>query len=241
MILGIFGDSFADFPHEHTPKNVSHAWFNILAKKLGCERGLHGETGTSPYHAYKKFLDFYKRYKVAVFVISDHARYTKSLRFEFDNQKDIHHLTSIERVQNFKDTRTITSKDRQRCEWLEGYFKMDDIEYKLKMTELMVEHMGKLNPNTIFYPGFLTYEKTDVPEKYRLINLVYNQWEHFNIKPEDFLNYKETNNLIGHMVPEYNQAFADVLYSKITTGKYDFSYFDNVIIKGRKSEYYVEK
>lgn len=241
MMLGIFGDSFADFSSIYTPTTTESAWFNILAKKLNCGRGLHGQAGTSVYQAYKNFLSIHKRYRVAVFIISDHMRYTKSLRFEFDEQKDLHSVTSIERLQNLRKTKPLTENDKQRCDWLEGYFKMDDEEYKLDMTELMIQHMTSLNPNTIFYPGFLTYSKSEVPEKYRLVNLVYNQWEHFKIKPEEFLNYTETTNVVGHMVPEYNKAFADVLYSKITTGKYDFSYFDNVVIKGRKSEYYVEK
>ena len=240
MILGIFGDSFADFPHDHTPKNVSHAWFNILAKKLGYERGLHGETGTSPYNAYKKFLSLHKRYRIAVFIISDHMRYTQSLRFEFDNHENLYHTTSIERLQNLRDTKPLTINDKQRLDWLEGYFKMDDKDYKLTMTELMVRHMSTLHSNTIFYPGFSDYP-SEVPEKYRLTNLVYNQLERFNIKPEEFFQYKETDNVIGHMGPEYNQAFANVLYSKINTGKFDFSYFDKVRIRARKSDYYIER
>jgi hypothetical protein len=239
MKLGIFGDSFATLTTE-TTKNSEYAWFNILSNKLNYEVCTHGLSGTSIYQSYKKFLEHYKSYDKIIFVLSDVSRYTKFSNFE--RYEEPLAITSISRLENLRNHGTkLTLNDQRFLNHLEGYFIVDDIEFKVDMARLMMHHMLELNKNTYFYAGFDGIIDDEIPRQYTLHNIIDLQLKYFKIKTSDFLKFKETPNMIAHMTHEYNEAFANVIHSKITTGKFDFSYFDQVKKIEQPSEYYLKR
>lgn len=239
MKLGIFGDSFATFTGAKPSENAEHAWFDILSNKLNYELCTHGLSGTSIYYSYKNFLEHYKSYDTIVFILSEVSRYTKFLSFE--NHPEPLPITSVPRLENFRQTNYLTINDIKLLNNLQGYFMIDDIDFKTDMAKLMMYHMSELHKNIIFYAGFDGIMDDEIPYQYTLKNIIDLQLEHFNIKTEDFFKYKETSNMIAHMTHEYNEAFANVIYSKMTTGKFDFSYFDNVKKIQQPLEYYFER
>lgn len=240
MKLAVLGDSFADFSSEDTPHNVEYAWFNRLANKLDATLIRHARRGSSIYNAYKNFLTTYKKCDVVIVIVTNPDRYTKSYMFSDGQERNVGSITFCEYLK--KHFTNFNADDRKYLDELAIHMKHDDYDFKFDMSELMLMHMESLHPNVIFYPSFDYSFKPErkkqeqVPDKYCLRNIQIKQFGQLKMETDSFI--KEKQPIVGHLVHEYNNALAEVLYSRIKQNKYNFSYFDRVHTIQMRKEYY---
>ena len=244
MKIGIFGDSFAD-PVNDVRKNAPYAWYNILANKLPnvTTLGLHGVGASSLFFSYQKFLKLYTEYDLIICCVTGATRYPKPLTLS-DGQ--LRHYCGVGAVANaYKYLgKNITSDDKRTLEHLSGYFIMNVDEYHWVASDLIMNHMSSLHPNIVFYPCFLDsftkerFIRDGIAEKYLLFHMYRKQLKLMNIDNDAEKNEKDT--IIGHLVHEYNEFFANLLFKKLQTGKYDFTGYDDITHIALPNDYYYE-
>jgi len=96
MKIGIFGDSFADHRNgqlttiigEHT----NFSWPCLLRDAMDCPADLEGQSGTSIFYSYEKFMSLYKEYTHVVFVYSYPWRYPYLRHDLIENDRYLHWL-----------------------------------------------------------------------------------------------------------------------------------------------------
>lgn len=242
MKIGIFGDSFAD-PVNEKRKNDPHAWYNIFAGNfsLPTELELHGVSASSVFYSYKKFLDLYQNYDIIIFCVSTPDRYPKSLIMSSGQE---HHFCGLGGVENIRRAlgEKITNEDKRTLEHLTGYFIMNVYEYNTIAADLMLNNMSSLHSNVIFYPCFSDsfskerQEKENIPQKCQLFEMYRKQLQLLDIDETEEKFERDT--IIAHLVQEYNLFFANVLYKKVTSGKWDFTGYDDIKSISKPKEYY---
>lgn len=244
MRLGIFGDSFADSVND-VKKNAPYAWFNILASKLPnvTKIGVHGAGASSLFFSYQKFLKLYEQYDQIIFCVTGATRYPKPLILSDGQVRHYCGMGAIENAYKYLGNK-ITSDDKRTLDHLTGYFIMNVDEYCWTASDLMMNHMSTLHPKVIFYPCFADsftsdrFNKEVIPQKYLLFHMYKDQLKLMNISEDREKN--EKNTIVGHLVHEYNEFFANVLYKKIQTGKFDFTGYDDIKHISQPNEYYYE-
>lgn len=244
MKIGIFGDSFAD-PVNAKIKNDPRAWFNIFANKFSDQVSieLHGMSASSIFYSYQKFLQNYHKYELIVFLVTTPDRYPKSLTLSHGQE---HHFCGIGAIENVRKIlgKRITLDDERILRHLEGYFIMNVHEYCMVTADLMLNNMSFLHPQVIFYPCFSDsftkerQEKENIPKNCELFEMYKRQLQQLKI-PEE-AEKKELDTIIGHLVHEYNDFFANLLYKKVISGKWDFTGYDDIKTIAQPKEYYYE-
>jgi len=260
MKLGVYGDSFG------TSKNpaIKTAWYNLLGEMLGATVETHAVGGSSVYYSYKRFLATHERYDVIVFMVSDPIRYTRDISEDFpdlflktaplDNFRKMlpipnQGMVSVIREKLIKDG-TMTKTQEKILDDLNGWFNSVDIEYNTDMVELMLSNIETIHSDVIFYPGFKfsmandRMLKTGIDNRYNMLSLVDEQAHKLKIKNFNLLQYSMKENektMSAHLGPEYNATLANLFYSKITVGKWDWSDFDNIVITNPTDFYYLNQ
>lgn len=244
MRIGIFGDSFAD--GVNGPRRAApYAWYNILASKFPnvTNIGVHGVGASSLFFSYQKFLQLYHQYDLIIFCVTGATRYPKPLTLSDGQERHYCGMGAVANAYKYLGNK-ITSDDKRTLDHLSGYFIMNVDEYHLIASDLFINHMQSLHPNIIFYPCFLDsftkdrFEKEGITEKHLLFHMYRKQLRLMNIDNDTEKNEKDT--IIGHLVHEYNEFFANVLHKKIQTGKYDFTGYDDITSIAQPNEYYYE-
>ena len=94
---------------------------------------------------------------------------------------------------------------------------------------IYLEKIEKLHSNTLYYPCFADSFSKERFKSYELdqnFNVMHTMW-HRQLEllglSSDSIGLAETNNLCGHLGPEFNEFFAEMLYKRIQTGKWDHS------------------
>lgn len=242
MKLAVIGDSFADFSSESTPRDVEYAWFNILAEKLDAKLYHKALRGGSVYNSYKSFLTLYQKCDLIIFIVTNPERYTKVFTFSDGHKRVVGSAAYCDYLRNTFEG--LTEDDYKILDGIQNYLMFDDYEFKNDMSELMLQHIKSLHSNVIFYPSFAhsfqpeRKKKEKIPNKYCLNEIQKKQMNQLRLDSDTL--FRETDLIVGHLVHEYNAAFANVLHSRIASGYFNFSFFDNVHKIKLDKDYYYE-
>lgn len=229
MKIGIFGDSFAYTAAPHLI-NSPRSWINILANKLHAEVETHGQYCTSVFYSYKKFLEHYLKYDLIIFIVTNPTRYPGSLMIH--NKKK--HFAGMQDIEITLADKTLSNADRQEVENLRAYFLIQHGPYADTASSLMLKHIETLHDNVVFYPAFIDsfdetrYAESGIDPKYVLFSM----WDHQRIKLGVSLENanRELSSICSHLIHEYNEFFGNVLYTKVTTGVWDFTGYEDIVI-----------
>jgi hypothetical protein len=125
-----------------------------------------------------------------------------------------------------------------------GYFQLvrqienytDERGRDTDVCRLMIEKVSTVRPNTILVPC-MDWELNILPTDKNLLSIYQKQMQTLGL---DAHNVKENTKWIsGHLTPEYNKLFADILSSRIDNGTWDNWVIPNVIFDSHKDEYFV--
>ena len=139
----------------------------------------------------------------------------------------------------------LTDYDRNKLNDVIGWFNATkkEFEYFSDMSDLMTDRIEECS-KTILYPCFSDSFTPARFEKHKLdkdIHFMHSIWfrqlEVMGIEANNF-TAQETEKLCGHLVPEFNLFFANMVFKKIKTGKWDNTGFFDVTIKEPRKIYY---
>ena len=151
--LAIFGDSWADPNHGHElyPELDQLAWPNLLGRPVAN----YAHAGSSLYASYRLFLDHYRDYEQIVFVVTSVGRLplnqvtTRSgVTWAISNADTAQHFLR-DRPQDWSTMMT------QRLKAIFDYYLwLQDYDADTHAAHLMLEHVSRLRPDTLFIPAF---------------------------------------------------------------------------------------
>ena len=155
-----------------------------------------------------------------------------------------YHVTSIPHIEHLSNSGPATPSDLEVLNNLRGWFESYHEEYEYDMIDFMLDKIESYNDNTIIIPCFensFTKKRFDKynldPDLHPLHNIWHRQLDLLGIDPEGRV-LAETEIMCGHLSPEWNVFLADLLYTRITTGKWDYSGFYDVKMKYPANYYY---
>lgn len=238
MKIALYGDSFA-----FSKQPLDTSWYSVLSKKLNCTIDTHAITGSSVYHSYKQFMKSNHNYDSIIFLVTEPGRYYRNVPISTGETPNFH---AIEGIRWWRENNKLLNEDDLRkLDDIEGWYKASDIEYALDMVELMMDKIEAIRSDVIFVPCF----DNSFPKKWELrepnvmplVELFRRQaailWGSTSVDFDVFT--RENPNLMSaHWGPEFNEYFANVMYNRITTGKWDFSGYKNVTLQYTKNDYY---
>lgn len=253
MKIGIYGDSYTT---PHGPFNVPTNWYNRLVwlikhdthSDLGYSEPIlthYGLGGSSLYYSYRKFTETAYLNDLNIFLVTSLNRFPTCLPLSIHGGRDWP-FTCESQVHSFKETwkDELSENDNLRLDDLAAWFRVVDGQYNIDMAELILDKLESMNTNTIFYPCFSDSFSDNRYKKHKLdktLNHMHSMWirqlDLFDINPDNF-NAMETDKLCGHLVPEFNLFFANMMFKRIKTGKWDNSGFFDVKIDGPRKLYY---
>jgi len=260
MKIGIYGDSYASANSTHAVK-----WFDLLAEKLRngqevkkpwwsfwskktepapgkVELTSYAKAGSSFFYTYQKFLKTHNEQDLNIVLVTGSGRYPHVVKIE---QREFvitteDHVEEIVRMLNGK----ISTSDLRKLADVKAWFRASAGEFNLAMQELMLTKLESLHNNTLFYPCFADSFAKERFERYGLdqqFNVMHTLW-HRQLEllglPSVGMSAPETGNLCGHLGPEFNEFFAEVLYKRITTGKWNHTGFLDVTLQNPLDFYY---
>ena len=246
MKIGIYGDSYTTFHGSHDqPTN----WYTKLASLLSDNNSKvdvahYGMGGSSLYYSYQKFHNTHRENDLNIVLITGPSRYPFSIQMETPNH--IRVFTCKEHVMSTIDALadTLTNDELRKLNNVIAWFDacLDD-RYFNDVGELMVDRISS-TPNTIVYPCFSDSFTSEQFKKHNLNkhmhfmhSLWFRQCELLKIDPESF-SAIEKKTLCGHLSMEFNVFFAQVLYKRIQTGKWDHTGLLDVTISQPRKFYY---
>jgi hypothetical protein len=239
MNIGIYGDSFAHY----NPTCPDFNWTTILGKKIAGSTVIHyGLSSTSVYYSYKKFLDNYHKNDLNIFLVTNPARYTKSINI---NNKELL-LSYINSVEFYKkeNIKNLSPIDLQILDDLRGWYIASDQEFLTTASGLMISHMQALDNKVIVFPCFDNsftidqHKKYGIPKEHFMFNYVLQTAALLNMDVYTLNHLEIPTTIAHHLPPEFNQFVAECMYKKITTSVWDFSNFENIKLEHPKEYYY---
>lgn len=246
MKIGIYGDSYTT---PHGKFDVPTNWYNYLASLLSDTHGPttinhYGRAGSSLYYTYRTFLDTNHENDLNIILVTGSSRYPHVVELSVPGNSRT--FTSKQHVQScFTDlAHMLTKDDIIKLNSVIGWFDASiDQKYFQDLAELMVDKLI-ISPNTILYPCFPDSFSSDQLKRQNLdkdIHFMHSLWfrqcELLGIDPNTFTAL-EKETLCGHLTEEFNIFFANMVYKKIQTGKWDHSGFLDVTIEKPRKFYY---
>jgi hypothetical protein len=241
MKLAVYGDSFG----VGISINAHFNWYDVLAKKLGLEKiDNYSLPGTSLYYSYKEFLKTHHKYDKIIFLVTGTDRFPTPV--SFSNGKIKHGVTGLVHINSLRTSRTtyecdITDEDMITLDKLESWFSLLDEEHEKTMFSLMLDDIERLHNDVILYPNFITsftlarFDKHGIPIDKTMSDIHNEQLKKLNLLNSNIIE-KTT---CGHMIPEYNHFFANLMYNKIVNNKWDYTGLDDIKIE-HPADYYYE-
>jgi hypothetical protein len=219
----------------------------MLSKDANTEVAInhHGKGASSVYYTYRKFLDTSYENDLNVVLISGPQRFPHIVELSVPGNTQA--FTCKEQVQGSIETldNILTDSDRVKLNNVIGWFdatKKED-QYFIDMSDLMISKIEECS-KTILYPCFSDSFTPERFKKHKLdkdIHFMHSLWvrqlEVMGIEVNNF-SAQETDKLCGHLVPEFNLFFANMVFKKIKTGKWDNTGFFDVTIKEPRKIYY---
>ena len=180
-------------------------------------------------------------YDLNIFLATSPCRYTKPV--ELTKSKYPYYLTSIEQIDYMESNYELEPEDFIKLKSIRGWFESVDVDYENDIFDLMLDKIESTR-NTIIVPCGSTSFNQARFDKYELdmdLHTLHSIWvrqrDLLGLEPNIFLG-KEKEILCGHLSPEWNIFFANVLYKRITTGKWDYSGFYDVKMEHPANYYY---
>lgn len=246
MKIGIYGDSYTT---PHGSYNQPTNWYNKLASLMSPTHGVvginhHGKGGSSLYYSYREFFDTYHENDLNIVLVTGPGRYPYTIQME--TLGNVRVFTSKEHVLGTIDILAdkLTNDELKTLNNAVAWFDAClDARYLNDVAELMVDKISSM-PNTIVYPCFSDSFSTGQFKKqglnknmHYMHSLWFRQCEIFDIDPNGFTAL-EKDTLCGHLSMEFNVFFAQVLYKRIQTGKWDHTGFLDITISQPRKFYY---
>jgi hypothetical protein len=240
MKIGVYGDSYADFH----PQSDPYSWASYLQQMFdgNIEIFNYARTGSSVYFSYQNFLKSYYLYDLIIFLVTNPNRYPGV--FQITASKINHYISCLEQIELLENSEKLTFEEKTFLNDLKGWFNASSQEYHQDMSDLMLDDIEHKHTNLIIYPCFYNSFKKERFTKYNLdpmLHPMHSFWVRQNrllgIKSDTFVPI-EKSTVAGHLVPEFNEYFAKVLYSKIKKGLWDHSGLGGIRIKHSKTHYY---
>lgn len=247
MKIGIYGDSYTT---SHGDFYRSSNWYNELSELIAKDQHVpvninhHGRAGSSVYYTYRKLLDTYHENDLNIVLLTGPGRFPFTVELSVPGNSQT--FTCKEQVHGCIQllNNILTEDDIKKLNNVISWFDAsDDHRYFTDVSDLMTDKIESI-PNTIVYPCFSDSFTPERFSKYGLdrdIHYMHSLWfrqlELLDIEVNDF-TAQETENLCGHLVPEFNLFFANMVFKRIKTGKWDISGFLDVKINGPRKLYY---
>lgn len=235
MKIGVFGDSFA----QENSACLDTNWHTLLAKKLNAEVNSYGKNGTSIYYTYQEFKKYNQMYDLNVVLVTDPHRYIKLVPMSTGAV----HIPYFNAIEKFYRGKAVTPRDHKTLDDLTGWYVSGDDEYNETVSDLMIDSMERMHSNTIFFPCDFDSLTPDRLNKYNmgmgryLRSCVEEATRKFKLDLYAAGGMENSNVISGHLTPEYNAFFADVLYNYIVDGEWSWD-IDEVVLQHPVEYYY---
>lgn len=237
--MAIYGDSFGDAGFvklEPGVRNIERWWTTIVAKKMQARTVDNYSAARSPFiFSYENFLNNYKKYDINIVLVTQPGRYTKPIRFSTDPPRIKNNPQfrgpNINTLEWFKQDKTLSKEDITLIDNIINWHMTSDPNFMKTAHNLMIKDILQLAPNTILVPCFADsmdafLDSTNCVTGYSsncLAELVVYQNRLLGIDQDQIAMYNERNDVIAcHFTPEMNIAVADLIYERITTGKWNW-------------------
>jgi len=246
MKIGVYGDSYTTC---HGLYDEPTNWYNKLASLLSDIRGPttinhYGRAGSSLYYTYRTFFDTHHENDLNIVLITGPNRYPFIVQME--KPSHIRTFTSKQHVISTIDALadTLTNDELKKLNNVAAWFDAClDERYFNDVAELMVDKISSTS-NTIVYPCFSDSFTREQFKKHNLNkdmhfmhSLWFRQCELLKIDTDSFTAL-EKKTLCGHLSIEFNVFFAEVLYKRVQTGKWDHTGLLDVTISQPRKFYY---
>ena len=245
MKIGLYGDSFCTgslpkLPNGRYDAGFNYHWSKIIEQQLGYNITNYGESGSSIYESYSKFLNQHKRFEKNIVILTVSGRYFKKIKLSVEKNEShivgIPHLMSIKHLYNS----LLTEDDLTILRDLEGWYNLNDSEYETNVNRLMIKHMYELRPDTIFIKvtDHNIFDEFNIKNK-ALIDIYYQQCDMLGFDGTKVTITENTKLISGHFTPEINKLFADYVIKRIETGNWsDWEVPNDLKFQYTKKEYF---
>ena len=247
--FAIFGDSFGASANDSI---FDQWWPTKLAKKLGVKTYTNYCRGaTSFYFTYNNFLQHYAKNDINVVLITQPNRYSKLTKLPSLSRPE-NNITNIGSLHEIRknNMNILTTEDHKTLDYLEGWFIATDDQYMYDMQMLMVEHIIKLDPNAILIPCFYgsitpeMYSQLGLSENKNLYEVLKMQYQSFGSSKNinivsDYIEKPES--ICCHFTHEFNDQVTDVVFERITTGKWNWNFTENIKHEHTLEHYYEQR
>jgi hypothetical protein len=245
MKIGLYGDSFVTgsmpkLPDGSYDVGFNYHWSKLLEQELGHDITNLGESGSSIYETYVKFINQHERFEKNIVVLTIPGRYFKKIKLSFDN--DNSHIVSIPHLETIKQKNIdeLNDDDFAILRDLQGWYNLNDSEYESTVNRLMIKHMYELKPNTIFIKvtDHNLFDEFNIKNK-ALLDIYYQQCNLLGFDGSNSVVDENQKLISGHFTPEINKLFADYLIKRIETDNWsDWEVPKDLKFQYTKKEYF---
>jgi hypothetical protein len=229
--MAIYGDSFGDsgfIKLEKGVRNIERWWTTILARKMQAKIvDNYSASGTPFIFSYKNFLQNYKNYDINIVLVTQPNRYTKPIKLSIDYFIDElqYRAPNVPTLESIKKDKRLSKDDITHIDNLLNWYIVNDADFMKTAQNLMLTDILRLAPNTILVPCFSDSMNDLLNSTKCLTELFVYQYKLFGINMDDIKKYTERYDVIAcHFTPEMNIAIADLIYERITTGKWNWDF-----------------
>ena len=247
MRIALYGDSYGV-----SEEPLDTSWFSILSNRLDYPIDNYSVSGSSLYGSYVKFLETYDRYDLIIFLVTDPNRYPIEVDFSEAVPKGLRHVSSLGMIDYIRQdvNHLLSNLDIQLLNDVEGWYKASNEQFSKTVHHLLVEKIGSMHSNLIFYPCFPTSLDSEMMNdagidiKHTLFNLFIDQLTklEFARTLESVLyagSHENAKVISGHLTPEFNAFVANLMYTKISTGNWNYDGYDKITLLHAKEHYYL--
>lgn len=211
--IGLYGDSFTG---NIECESIKYHWSTKLAEHYNCNVTNYGESGTSIYFSYKKFLETYNKHDCHIFLVTHRGRYIKRVLLKDGSTPHVSNLAMVK----YLNEKILEPKYND----LMGWYVCSDDEYEKDIQRLMLHEIQEMAPDTIFVPAFTRELSEKLVYDLCLMDLQMVQAVHYGKSVESIRNYSEDDKLMsGHFCPEMNNLLFDIIRTRIEKKVWDWS------------------
>lgn len=238
--VGLYGDSFGtgSLPliNGEYDSGINYHWSKLIEQKHKCDITNYAVSGASVYYCYKQFMDTHHLYDRNIFLVTAFGRFNHSIRIKHED----HRIVNLAHLETYFEPHIylkLSNEERQQLNQVKTWFKLLDEAQDREMCELMTEKVLSVRPDTIMIPcSFWVPRALDFTGKF-MFSIYEHQMKRLGLN----INKVQENTkwISGHLTPEYNKVFADVLSARIDTGEWGDWTIPDVTFGPNKDEYFI--
>lgn len=239
--MAIYGDSFGDGSQYKMSgvANMGNWWPNVLANRLQINSIDNYCAGGTPFiFAYNSFMNNYKNYDINIVLVTDPTRYTQPLIIRSVSPNEKYHCSNLKNCDELLSRHKLTNSEQKIVDDIKTWHMVKDDNFMSTVQLLMVNEILRASPKTIIIPCF----KRSAPFlNVGLQDLQLYQLQSLGIIDDNQMaKYEEKPEIIGcHFTPEMNRVVADMVFSRILTGEWNWNF--PKIKHENPLEYYYDK